>query len=288
MTRYALFLLILSHSFHVMGNTYIYTSYRGSDDQRSYFVEALKLALEKTQHDHGDYRIEPAQMHMNQERQIVAVQQGLADVMWTMTTDEREEKLLPVRFPLLKGYVGKRVLVIHRSREKEFGAKRKKTELQKKLAVQGLNWPDSIILSHNQFNVQTVDWGMWYENMFKLLAEGKADYFPRSIIEVHQELSRLRDPNFVISQYHLIEYPAFIYFFVSNDKRIFAKRLLTGLKRAKQSGELQTLFESFPEHQRADELITRGFEQHYRLENPLLTVKPVGFKNWRAKVRTLN
>ena len=247
-----------------------YTSARDYRGERSYFLDLLKLSLDVTTDSHGPYRLTPYGKHMNQERQLKTLEKGTADIMWTMTTDKREARAVPVPFPLLKGYLGKRVFVIRTDRQSRFPADLSLQQLQSMLAVQGLNWPDTRILHANRFNVATVDWGNWYENLFEVIKRERGDYLPRSVIEAPLELRRLNDDALVIEQHHLLEYPAYMYFFVRQDRSYIAARVLAGLKKAEASGQFDTLFNSYEHHREADKLLKQNRKVH-KLDNPLLS-----------------
>ena len=53
-------------------------------------------------------------------------------------------------------------------------------DLKRFTAVQGHDWPDTKILSYNGLKVRPI---ADYQVMFNLIANKKADYFPRSVIE---------------------------------------------------------------------------------------------------------
>ena len=88
------------------------------------------------------------------------------DVIWTGTTIEREKIMLPVRVPLLKGHKGCRLLLINKDKKDVFSKIKSVNELKKMTAIQGIDWPDTSILTANNFKVETT---AIYEGMFKSL-----------------------------------------------------------------------------------------------------------------------
>ena len=261
------FLLLSCQTF---AETIVYTSARQHEEDRSYFIELLGLSLALTE---GEFQLESLDEHMNQERQILTVREGNADVMWTMTTDKRESILLPVRFPLLKGYIGKRVFVIRKDKQHLFPANLPVKELKSRLAIQGLNWPDTKILHHNTYKVATVDWGNWYENLFLVIRMNHGDYFPRSVIEAPAELARFNYAELGIERNHMFDYPAYMYFFVTTAKPWLAKRIFQGLQMAKNNGQLEQLFLSFPHHLEAEIMVKDPQRRIHKLDNPFLTFR---------------
>lgn len=248
----------------------VYTSAE-SIDKSSYYVQLLELLFSTTQDKYGDYQLIEFDMNVNQERQIKIIQAEMADLMWTMTTDERERRLLPIRFALLKGLMGKRVFVILKNRQKDFPLSLKESELKKKVAIQGLNWPDYKILRSNGYRVETVDWGDWYENLFAMIKYERVDYFPRSVIEASIELKRRKNAKLAIEQNHLIEYPAYLYFFVGKHRPELVQRLNDGFEIISKNGEFDKLFNSFEANRKAQSLLNLDHRIRHKLTNPLLS-----------------
>lgn len=51
------------------------------DPKQSYYIDLLRLAMEKSQDQYGDYRLLPVEMDMPQGRTIKLVEQGKLDVV---------------------------------------------------------------------------------------------------------------------------------------------------------------------------------------------------------------
>ena len=66
----------------------------GDEFRPLYPLALLQLALDKAA---SDLRLEPSDYHMEQQRALLSLERGEAvDVVWTMTSIEREQRLLPV------------------------------------------------------------------------------------------------------------------------------------------------------------------------------------------------
>ena len=78
-----------------------------------YVHDQLTAALEHTRDDFGEYVLTPSAFKTNQKRGLRHLENNKEiDLMWTMTSRDREQKLLPVRVPLYKGLFGLRVCVV--------------------------------------------------------------------------------------------------------------------------------------------------------------------------------
>lgn len=204
---------------------------------------------------------------MNQGRATEQLQRknGSVDLFWGMTSRERERKLLAIRLPLYKGLIGWRVALVDARRPDRLRGVAALPQLAALRAGQGQDWPDTEILRAAGLPVVTsVD----YPNLFPMLRSGRYDYFPRSVIEVSQELKDPRSAGLTLDRYLLLHYPAAFYFFVSPSRPDLALVLRQGLERAIRDGGFEQTFQRFNgEHVRALKLSQRRIIE---LPNPLL------------------
>jgi len=72
----------------------------------NYYLAVLKLALKKSEAEFGPYQLVQFVTPINQSRAIKFIEhEKMVDIMWTMTSIERERQLKPIRIPLVKwGY----------------------------------------------------------------------------------------------------------------------------------------------------------------------------------------
>lgn len=227
-----------------------------------YFLAMLNLALSKSEHN---YKLEGIPMHdFLESRSTLSIAKGLYDIHWMHTSERRESVLRPVRIPLYKGLVGWRLLVIAQGDLERFAGIEQLEDLAQFSAVQGHDWPDSQILSRNDFAVvETTSW----EGMFKMLYAGRVDFFPRSVIEAWDEVERFSEFDLVVEPNLALHYPTAYYFFVHQDNRELAAVIELGLNRAIEDGSFDELFMAHFE-----EAIQRSKISQRRvleLENPL-------------------
>ncbi|MDC8830045.1 hypothetical protein [Alteromonas gilva] len=249
----------------------IFTRAFADKDYGHYHVSILKRILELTP-EYGNAIALPHPHPMPQARQILKLQNGEAHIMWSATSDQREQQLLPVRFPLLQGLAGYRVLVINASRQDQFPATMTFEALQGYVGVQGDDWPDLKVLQHSGLKVEGAPWSLWFTTMFTSVDKGLVDYFPRNVIEVFNDLERHQQKHIALEQNWLIRYPSYEYFFVSPKYPALVARLYEGLYIMLKNGELQQYFEKQPGYQSAMTLATATDRQHFELDNPNLTV----------------
>ena len=240
----------------------------GQEKLWEYYVGLLEIALENTEKTDGPFQLSRSTTSMMRSAAIENLSKGLGvDVMWIMTSHEREETLLPVRIPLLKGMLGYRAFIIREMDQGKFNSINNIADLRKFTAVQGDFWSDTRILEANGLPVTGVK---SYESMFFLLSKGRYDYFPRGINEIWKEIELHRDNNLAVEERIILQYDSPMYFFVSKDNAELADRLFRGLSVALEDG-------SFDKYFFRDPIIMETFNKTklksrkiIRLENPYL------------------
>lgn len=210
----------------------------GSRDE--YCIELLKLAIRKSGIHHEFEAVEVPTM--SESRSIKSLQHGRYDVHWMMTDRDREGDALPVRVPLYKGLIGWRLLLIQKHQQQQFNRIATEELLSQKVAVQGLDWPDSVVLEANGFELRkSIHW----DNMIALLQRGQVDYFPRGVLEIWTELDNLGSTTLAVEQNLVIHYPTAYYFFVNDANPALARELQKGLDAAIADGSFDQLFNRY-------------------------------------------
>lgn len=234
------------------------------DPNESYTLAMLQLGLKKSG---KAYRLVAEKSPMLQGRAIQEASRltGKIDVLWSMTTQEREAQLLPIRIPIDKGLLGWRIPLLRANRANLLAGATVLAGLRQWSAGQGHDWPDAEILKSNGLSVMT---SSDYDTLFSMLLAGRFDYFPRSIMEVWNDITNHPGVPLTVDRHIVIHYPAAAYFFVSPRRRQLAKDLQAGLEVAIADGSFEALFQS-----RLGPFIERAQLRRRRvieLANPLL------------------
>ena len=229
----------------------------------SYPIELLKLALS---YYAAPIDVKASEYFMNQGRAIKQLKQGKdIEVVWTMTSRDREAEIKPIRIPLYKGLIGWRLFLTTTERLQKPHEFRKLSQLKKTSMIQGHDWPDTEILKYNNFNVAS---GPNFSGLFQILLRNRTELFPRSIIEVWDELETYESTTIILEPSTLISYPTASYFFVAPSNQALADIIESGLNSAHADGKFNALFqEYYAPYIKKAKLAQRS---HFRLVNPLL------------------
>lgn len=180
----------------------------------------------------------PELVPQNRALQELGRRRSKLDVVWTMTSAEREKQALAVRVPIFKGLYGWRLMLAVPEVAERLRGVKDLAELKQFSMVQGLDWPDTGILQANGIKVVV---SPNYEAMFKQLRLGRVDAFPRSVEEIWWEVERYGQ-GLVIVPDIVLHYPAPIYFFVGPDDAPLASAIYVGLQRLRADGSFDRLF----------------------------------------------
>jgi hypothetical protein len=205
--------------------------------------QVLELALAKAD---GDYTLVASDIGTSNEiRQRTLLTQGQQiDVAWFGTTAEFEEQMLPVRIPIDGGLIGWRLFLIKGGSQHLFSDVSTITDLQEYSTGQGPGWGDIPILEAAGIEVQISE----YENLFRMVAGGRIDAFPRGAHEAFAELVRFGPTveGLAVEETLVLRYPAAIMFFVNNENVALHDAIEQGLMRAHDDGSYAELFNNHP------------------------------------------
>lgn len=241
-----------------------------NDRRNDYPKELLGAALEITKDSYGDYQIQYGKA-MKWERLKAMLQKGQGiDILQAATRADWEKDLLPIRIPIMKGLLGHRIFLINKQSIDMFAAIESLDELKKLRAGLGQQWSITSVFEQNGFNIVT---GTDYEGLFKMLARGRFDYFPRGVNEAPEEYEQRKHllPDLHIETSLLLNLPLPVYFFVTPTKPKLAERIENGLNMMIRDGSFDTLF--FKYHKEILESIGIHKRKVFKIANPNLTLE---------------
>ncbi len=233
-----------------------------ADDRYAFGQAVLVLALSLA---NPDYEVvPPEEQNVNEARGERMVVRGELDVQWMSTTAEREANMLAVAVPIYRGILGLRLLLVTPDSEAKLATVRSLADLRQFIGGHGAHWKDLPVYSANQLPVKA--YGN-YQTLFRLLKEGRFDYFHRGLNEIWQEQARHSD-SLIIARDVMLFYPHPVYFFVTKSRPQLAADIQLGLERATQDGSYKALF---IEYHRADiERANLPARHLIRLQNPVI------------------
>ena len=233
------------------------------DQRANYYIELLQLCAARS---NEQIQLQASVFHAQQGRNLRLLEQNKGvDVVWTLSSEERERKFLPIRIPLDRGLLGWRLLLIKKRDIARFASVKNNSDLAGLSAGQGHDWPDLEILLKNGFKTSS---SSSYEGLFAMLARDHIQYFPRSILEVWPELQSHENLSLVVAPTLVLHYPAAIYFFVNKSNVTLAKQLESCLETAITDGSFRKLFEQY--YRSAIDQANLSDKTVIRINNPLL------------------
>lgn len=243
MPRCVLFLLCFAALATSAGERLVYPLHSNGEDPEAYVVELLRLALA---HSGDDYQLEPSLEPMPQSRAQLSLERndGRVQLMWTMTTREREADLLPIRIPIYKGLISWRVFLVRADQRDLLAGVTRREQLEALRMGQRHDWPDTDILRANGFTVVTTP---GYENLFRMLDAGRFELFPREVVVAWDEQRRAEADglHLAVDDHLVLHYPTAFYFFTSRQRPELAAAIQRGLEAAIADGSFEHLFQRY-------------------------------------------
>ena len=232
-------------------------------DRYEFGEKLLKLALSNTGKPY--HIIEPKGQTVNEARGELLVIQGDLDIQWLSTSQEREDKLIPIRIPVYRGILGLRLLLVTNENHQELSKIRTLEDLRKYTGGHGLHWQDLPVYKANQLPVKTYS---EYNALFRQLENQRFDYFHRGINEIWGEHKRF-NKTLSIADNIMLFYAHPVYFFVSKHRPALANDIKKGLRKALKEGTFKRLFLGY--HQDMLDKADLRNRTLIRLKNPVVT-----------------
>ncbi|SFN99054.1 hypothetical protein SAMN05660284_02671 [Formivibrio citricus] len=254
--RLALFCFFCIHASHVAASespapvVLTHTSAESAADTRQlYNIAALRLALEKTRAEYGDYRLQPAP-RMNTARALEEARRGTYPNFMVMTSFQNhllDAGLDYARFPVDLGITGFRICFVSPTAKTAASQAKTLDEIRHFSVGQGVGWADVAILRHNQFKVVTVP---VYEDLFLRVAANNFDLFCRGINELEAEYDKRRTaiPGLDYDRSFVLSYPLPRFFFSGKGNGKALERVGKGLQMAYKDGSLRKLWREHYQH----------------------------------------
>lgn len=240
-------LIVVSTTTYATAQNIFYPRPESEFDERTGFpLTLLQLVFDRIQNGEK-YMLKQTPVSMPRGRALMLLEKNVVvDVFWSITSKEREEALLPIKFPIYKGMMGWRVLLINKNTQDKFSSNLTLGRLADLVGIQAHDWADLKILKFNKLKIQGA---VAYEELFSMVGKGRVHYFPRSVVEVTSEQPYIDKYDLTIEENILLKYPASMYFFVNKNNLELAKDIEIGLQRAVEDGSYDLLFDSIHEMQ---------------------------------------
>lgn len=243
----------------------------------NFYIDALRFILKKSGEKHI---LVFDEIISSQARNVANVEAGNLDILYAGTSLELEEKLLPIRFPIMRGLVGRRIFIINTNNQSLFEAVKKLDDLKKLTGIQGIGWGDTTVLETSGLKILTSQ----YDKIFELINAGRTLYFPRGITEIYAEIKSKNaiHPNLVVEKNLLLTYPLAVFFFVSHSNTELAEILILGFTKSYEDGSYLQFFYDHPVIKSA--LVQADMKNRIKIEipNPYLSTKTsdISSKYW--------
>jgi hypothetical protein len=247
------------------------------DLRYDYDNQLLALALEKTKHEYGDFKLVPSPVMNFLRAENVAKTNQLENFFFKQSYNEELAKdLLFIPFPIDLGIVGYRVCFVSKSNSTKLAQINSLEDLKQLSHGQGAGWLDATLLRHHGFAVTEA---ANYEGLFRMVANNRFDLFCRGTNELLGEYNAHKDvPNLTYDTRIAIAYPIPRFFFTAKQNTASAARIHKGLITAYNDGSLQSLWLKY--YKESIDFVNLGERKIFYLDNPMLNGLDTDYKQY--------
>lgn len=256
------------------------------DLRNNYPLQVITAALEATRKQYGDYIIEYSPILLRRERALQELHRGkLINIYAAPSAKSWEQSITPIYFPILRGLLNYRRLLINKKDAERFSALQSVEQLKSLKAGLGMQWSTTKTLESQDFEVVTSN---SYEGLFFMLHRQRFDYIIRGINEIYYEFAERtkKFPDMIIEETKVLHLPLPVFLFVSPSEPRLQERIEKGLWLIHENGELNQLFQRFHEKSihRSDiknktifEIESNQITPHPIYNNPELWINPMDY-----------
>lgn len=219
-----------------------------------YYYDLLELSLEETSSE-GAFTLKKVEIEGPQIHELTEMNNGKVDIVWMMTSYEREFFATPVPIPLTQGLLSYRLCLINKDNPNIFSEIKDRTDfIDNEYSIgQVTDWPDTRILREDGFEVEAYETKPY---IVRELEEGEIDCFARGTNEIWGELESYN--NLTVDKNIFFQYYSPVYFFASPNNKKLADRIKRGLDSALKNGKFcELLMKHYGEAIREAKLIER-------------------------------
>ena len=258
---------------------FVVTYILGENDFDKYSYELLKMALNKTRDKYGDFTLTTLDNIPNKRRFAILqqhTQKNLIVMRGYETKFNIEGNLTFIDFPVDLGLLGWRICFVSPQSREKVAAVNSLNELRHYSIIQGIDWTDNIILRENGFRVLELD---GYQNLFKVVAGGRADLFCRSVTELAGEFAAFKKiGNLIYDETFMLVYKMPFFYYINSRDTLAKQRIQEGLALAYEDGSIMRLW-----HKSFDSSIQFANIQHrqvFQLTNRAIETAPKGYEKY--------
>ena len=219
----------------------------GSKTPEIYKLALVKLVLEHTSAEYGDYRLELPEINaIGAKRLSLLLSEGAqVNLIWSSPNPPfSTSDAFPIAVDIDRGLKGDRLCLINRNINVDFNRVTDLASFRQISLGQGLGWQDIDIYHFNQIYPIT---GTTFDGLLAMLAANRFSCLPLGADEINGVLEDYRErmPMLGIESNLLVHYDFPIYFYVSAKEPLIAERFRLGMKKIQANGEFDRLFARF-------------------------------------------
>lgn len=212
--------------------------------REKYILEILTTSLEFSKPKFGEFEIkviDPNTPIPNQREMIFVAEGDYINIAMATTTQEWEQKTIPIYIPIRRGLLSYRLLAINKADLEKFNNITTLEQLKTLNVGVRREWAIRAVLKHLDFKIVDT---YSYDAMFAMLSKGRFDYTLRGLHEINDEIQSHKHKinNIMVAPNLVLYMPSPSYFFISPKYPQIAARIKFGMELMVEQGVMADIF----------------------------------------------
>lgn len=255
-------MLLTSCFVRAQKQTVIYPVSVDLQDKRDlYTVAVVKVIFSQSQ----QYHLQALPLKGEYDKLLALLKRKEIDIAWAGASKANTQQFNALNFPIMKGMIGYRLFLVKQNNQDILKNVFNLEDLKSFTFGQGSTWVE--IDMFQQAGLQVVP-SESYSALFSMLNNGRFELFPRSILEISNELETFSQYNLEVANHIALYYDFALLFYVNKDNITLYRYLNERLKDPVLKQRIDQLFEQYYQ----DSLDRYHYEQRrvIKIANPLM------------------
>ena len=203
-----------------------------------YTVAVVKIIFAQSE----QYQLRALPLEREYDKLLALLKRGAVDLAWAGASANNLKQFRAIDFPIMKGLIGYRLFLVKKSNRDILKEVSDLDDLKTFTIGQGSTWVEVDMFQRAGLQVVPAE---SYAALFSMLANDRFELFPRSILEIGNELSTFPQYDLEVADHVALHYDFELLFYVHQDNQQLHQYLTERLEDPIIKLQIQQLFTQY-------------------------------------------
>ncbi|BDX07918.1 substrate-binding periplasmic protein [Planctobacterium marinum] len=208
------------------------------DKRDLYTVAVVKVIFARSKR----YQLQALPLRREYDKLLALLKRGELDIAWGGASATNIEQFRAVDFPIMRGLIGYRLFLVKKSNKDMLKNVAQLNDLKPYTIGQGSTWVEIDMFQRAGLQVVPAE---SYPALFSMLANGRFELFPRSILEISNELNTFSQYELEVADHVALHYDFALLFYVNKNNKQLHQYLTERLKDPVIKLQIEQLFNKY-------------------------------------------